>query len=323
MPPSDTLDQEIGKVFSSATSPSPDHTVDPKVSNANLTPEALASVFRSAYGRDIKVSPLNTFLTSTSCQAVYTINKATNPSQNDQVTVEITNCTQNEAADAAMKNYLYAFERKLSEIGSPAKLGSRSLQTGGSVFWVRNNVFAKVLSDAAVGKSFLFHLSMRRLLRFFVYNSDSSSLVGSPPDPKAPPPPKESKPSPPAPSPLISSLAEALDKYLADNAIPPQKQTMKPKMEIHQPDHAEHFTAAVNQPFTISLADGHQSLHPIKPVEIEDQDVLLPTKNGSSDGVYELYPLKAGSTKVRLLAAHENTLVIGSREVTVTVAASH
>lgn len=119
---------------------------------------------------------------------------------------------------------------------------------------------------------------------------------------------------------MISKIAIALDEYLVKTASPIGKEA-KPSMSINGDPRTLNVTE--HNVFTVSLANGNQPLHVIKPIEIEDQDILLPTRNGSSEGVYELYPLKAGTTKIRVVAAHEKTLAVGSHEITVTVAAGH
>lgn len=137
-------------------------------------------------------------------------------------------------------------------------------------------------------------------------------LIGVSQDPKSTrtPPSKVS----PAPAPLISTLAKTLDKYLDDYAVSPGKQ-LKPQMAIRGPSS---ITATEHEVFAITLTNA-SSLHKIKPIEIEKQDIVIPTGNGSPSGEYTLYALKAGKTKVKVVAAHESSLAVGYEEVEVTV----
>ena len=46
-----------------------------------------------------------------------------------------------------MREYLGSFDSDLSGVVQPANLGSYSLQTTYSIFWVHDTIFAKVLID--------------------------------------------------------------------------------------------------------------------------------------------------------------------------------
>lgn len=151
MPPTDTQDEEINRLFDSSRTPG-QHDTGPHVSNANLTPEALGSVFAAAYEQAVKVVALTTSMTSNSCQVIYLVNKANNPSPNEEAYVEITYYSTPDAADAAMKKHLHGFEGSISEAATSARIGSRSLQMLCSVFFVRDTVFAKIRSESISGK---------------------------------------------------------------------------------------------------------------------------------------------------------------------------
>lgn len=77
--------------------------------------------------------------------------------------VEFTQCSNANIAEDNMKNYLSVWAQDL-EVLHPANIGSYSLKTPWTVFWVRDTIFAKAFVDNNSGMYCMFNIPEGLLL---------------------------------------------------------------------------------------------------------------------------------------------------------------
>jgi hypothetical protein len=108
-------------------------------------------------------------------------------------------------------------------------------------------------------------------------------------------------------------VAKTIDEHLAKSSVN-SKDRVKPHIGPSiKPMHVE-----VGRAFTIKLRE-HNSLHEVKPSEIDDPSLVIQVANGSASGEYPFFAMKAGKTKIRLLAAHATLLTVAFQDVEVEI----
>jgi hypothetical protein len=119
-------------------------------------------------------------------------------------------------------------------------------------------------------------------------------------------------------SPLIDKLiavVRQIDQHLAQHSVPPEQQ-LKPHPALQTPSP---FNAQKGQSFTLKLKD-FGNVHELKPAEIDNPDLIFQAATGTQAGEYEFFAMDAGTTKVKLIVAHDASLAVVYREVVVVVA---
>ena len=111
----------------------------------------------------------------------------------------------------------------------------------------------------------------------------------------------------------LLNLAEALDKHIQEHAVSSMDH-LKPDTEVETTS----ITADWGKRFTIKLSNP-TGAHVLKPSETSDRSIAEPTRNGSAEGNYEFIGNSPGTTTIKIIVAREDTLAIGTRDVSVTV----
>lgn len=143
--------QAANNAFNASATPVPpppaSKLTPPQSSNAPLNPATLKDLLAPIFGCDIQISTIYGIVTTTKCEVQYGVDKSAKSERKDRIFVNIMQCPTPLAAEAKMKDYRGPFQSGPSNVGLPADIGSYSLQTINSVFWVRNTIFAKVFHD--------------------------------------------------------------------------------------------------------------------------------------------------------------------------------
>jgi len=113
----------------------------------------------------------------------------------------------------------------------------------------------------------------------------------------------------------LIAVAQQIDQHLAQNSVPPEEQ-LKPHPALQTPSP---FNVQKGQSFTLKLKD-FGDVHELKPAEIDNPDLIFQAANGTQAGEYEFFAMDAGTTKVKLLVAHQTSLAVAYQEVVVVVA---
>ncbi|KAI1123951.1 hypothetical protein F5Y10DRAFT_250888 [Nemania abortiva] len=276
--------------------------------NAPLDPSTLKRVLTPDFGHDLQIFTLNTRITPSQCSVHYSIGNFQSSYQNKRVFVELTQCCNPSASKDYMKRYLCSFEGPISKLAKRADIGSYSLKTDTSIFWVRDTIFAKVFvnydSDvpnepseestsrsrpARIRNAIRGRLERSGIRRPNISTSSRSLLK------------------------IHFELAQIIDEHLAKYSVSREQQT-RPSIGLRTP---RSMTVSAGREFKIEL-DAPDSLHTAKPAEIENDNVLQVT-NGSALGKYEFFAMKAGETKIKLVLAHALTLAVECIDIDTTV----
>ncbi|KAL2024324.1 hypothetical protein VTK56DRAFT_8806 [Thermocarpiscus australiensis] len=208
------------------------------------------------------------------------------------VLADIAHHTDAAAAQDVLRQFLATFDGDVAAAASKTArpLGQVSLQTGTSVFWVRDAIWVRLQA------------------------APTTTTTPSPAPAPAGPPPAD-----PVLEKLLLPLAAALDAHLAKHAVAPAAQ-LRPNTAVKTAS----YRGPVGKAFSFQLVDA-KGTHALKPAEpVVDGGggggmVVLPLANGSPTGEYSFLGRRPGKGKVRLVVAREDTLAVGVAEVSVEI----
>ncbi|KAK0732939.1 hypothetical protein B0T26DRAFT_745041 [Lasiosphaeria miniovina] len=289
-------------------------------SNAPLDPASIATLATGIVAPKPAVTTVSVSARSTYFAVRYSIAGAAS----GPIDVEISHQTQAADAQDVLKYYLAMFDGDVAVFTKKTAkpLGQVSLQTDGSVFWVRDCLFVKVnATDHYVPKPSGTPLPP----------INEPAKPASPPKPPVTPgtpgtKPAGSTPAPPAPAPnpildnILLPLAAAIDAHLAKFAVAPAAQ-LKPNTAVK----AAAYKGPRGKEFTVALADpnGAHSFKPVEPVVTSTSNaaarIVVPATNGSSAGAYTFLARKVGKGTVKLIVARSDTLAVGAAEVSIEI----
>ncbi|KAJ7211305.1 hypothetical protein GGX14DRAFT_394234 [Mycena pura] len=260
------------------------------LNNAPLDGATITKLATGIIDASPKLTSSFAFPRATSFQARYTLQTSAKPAQ--QVTVDLTICADAKSAQDAMNFYLNSFTQDYKDVlkKTDRLLGQVSLQTAGSIFWVRDAVFAKV--DA-------FTLPT------------AASLA----PPTTPPTVSSTPPAATAPSKPLVDFTTALDTQLSKGAVQASAQH-KPNVALKGGVTA--YKVVRGKTFSVFLADA-KGAHEAKPAVAADPAIVKQVKNGTADGEYVFVGAKVGKTKVKLIVARADNLAVSTVNIDVEV----
>ena len=150
--PSQTaIDQAFNSSRTSGTQPPGTLTPPILSTNAPLDRDTIQRLARGIVSRDPQVATGSLEASADAFTVAYSVDQSVQIAETgeDTVFVEFTQCATPAMAQERMKDFLAGFEGPLDEaVRKPeSRLGSNTLQTDNSVFWVRDTVFAEVSCD--------------------------------------------------------------------------------------------------------------------------------------------------------------------------------
>ncbi|KIW78893.1 hypothetical protein Z517_08732 [Fonsecaea pedrosoi CBS 271.37] len=136
---------EVNTKFKDSAASNP--PLSPQSTNAPLDQSTLEALLAHIPQGEVEISTLDTNVTCAWCNVLYSVDISTTGGTKTRLLVEFTRCRNASLAEDYMKHYLALFERRLSDGIWPAGIGTHSLRTDTSVFWIRDTIFAKVFVD--------------------------------------------------------------------------------------------------------------------------------------------------------------------------------
>ncbi|KAK3375554.1 hypothetical protein B0T24DRAFT_664731 [Lasiosphaeria ovina] len=286
-------------------------------SNAPLDPASIATLATGIVAPKPAVTTVSVSARSTYFAVRYSIAGAAS----GPIDVEISYQTQAADAQDVLKYYLAMFDGDVAVFTKKTAnpLGQVSLQTDGSVFWVRDCLFVKVnATNPYVPKPSGIPLPPIN------EPAKPASLPKPPVIPATKPGGSPLAPPAPAPNPILDKillpLAAAIDAHLAKFAVAPAAQ-LKPNTAVK----AAAYKGPRGKEFTFALADakGAHSFKPVEPVVTPASDaaarIVVPAANGSAAGEYTFLARKVGKGTVKLIVARNDTLAVGAAEVSIEI----
>ncbi|KAJ7229979.1 hypothetical protein GGX14DRAFT_383942 [Mycena pura] len=258
------------------------------LNDAPLDGATIAKLATSIIDASPKLTSSSAFPRATSFQARYVLQTSAKLAQ--QVTVDLTICADAKSAQDAMNFYLNSFTQNYKDVlkKTDRLLGQVSLQTAGSIFWVRDTVFAKVEA--------------------FTLPTAASLAPTTPPTLRSTPPAT-------APSKPLVDFTTALDTHLSKGAVQASAQH-KPNVALKGGVTA--YKVVRGKTFSVFLADA-KGAHEAKPAVAADPAIVKQVKNGTADGEYVFIGAKVGKTKVKLIVARADNLAVSTVDIDVEV----
>ncbi|KAK3373099.1 hypothetical protein B0T24DRAFT_702496 [Lasiosphaeria ovina] len=249
-------------------------------SNAPLDAPSLALLVTGTgiFGQKPSVQTVSAAIRPTYAHAQYGIDDGAG-TMSSRVVVEIAHYTDAPLAQNAMRQHLNTFDADVSlvAIKTDKPLGQVSLQTAGSVLWVRDALWVRVEAVSP----------------FAPPGTPGTSATGSTPLPS--PSGVKAGPAMPIIDKLLG-LAGALDSHLAKFAVPPATQ-LKPNTAVK----AASWKGKRGAEFSFQLVDA-KGTHVIKSAEPMPgggaQELVSPMRNGTAAGEYPFIACKEGKVGV-------------------------
>ncbi|KAI1145743.1 hypothetical protein F4825DRAFT_457191 [Nemania diffusa] len=187
-----------------------------------------------------------------------------------------------------MKNYLSVWAQDL-EVLHPANIGSYSLKTPWTVFWVRDTIFAKAFVDNNSDvESNLNEESISRSRPTRIITSMVKSLRTRRQRDKS----------------IIVDAALIIDKYLAKYSVSPERQ-MRPSMRLKTPGS---MTVKPGEQFAIEIElDAPNDVHEAKPAEIGDRKLVIQIANGSTAGNAGSLPFEPNTVAINYVITAQHS----------------
>ncbi|KAK3336426.1 hypothetical protein B0T19DRAFT_480955 [Cercophora scortea] len=270
-------------------------------SNAPLDLATITTQVKAALDPTASVAAVYEGATSTGFRVLYRITpSASGADKGWSLDLDLTHFIDAQHAQDAMLMDLSLYDADVTTITTrPATpLGQISLRTRGSVFWVHNALWVKLgLTGTMPGSP----------------STSGGSSSGSSSGTTATTPSTRTM-IPELPSRMVA-FATAIDKLLAANAVAASAQ-LKPNTAVVSPS----YKGPWGQPFSFRLVSA-TGTHALKPAEVADGSVVIPTKNGTAQGEYAFIGAKVGTTTVKLVVARADTLAVGTAQVNVQIVA--
>ncbi|KAK0728883.1 hypothetical protein B0T26DRAFT_800522 [Lasiosphaeria miniovina] len=312
-----TLSRSAADVFASAVTGDLKSTTK---SNAPLDAPSLALLVTGTgiFGQKPSVQTVSAAIRPTYAHAQYGIDDSAGTTSS-RVVVEIAHYTDAPLAQNAMRQHLNTFDADVSLIATKTDkpLGQVSLQTAGSVLWVRDALWVRVEAVSPFAPPVPPKVPGLAVLPASPGTPGTSATGGT----RTPfPSPSGAKEGPAVPIiDKLLGLAGALDSHLAKFAVPPATQ-LKPNTAVK----AASWKGKRGAEFSFQLVDA-KGTHVIKSAEPVPgggaQELVSPMRNGTAAGEYPFIACREGKGKVYLVVAKADTLAVGVAEVTVEVVA--
>ncbi|KAK1762874.1 hypothetical protein QBC33DRAFT_623429 [Phialemonium atrogriseum] len=253
-----------------------------------------------------------------------------------RVLVDIVSLADAPSAQRAMKLYLDRFETDIAVVTKKLdqKIGQVAVQTEGSVFWVRDAMWVRVVGVpllkgkrvlSSAGKSFSYggsgsgnptstpQTTVPSTRAGFSYSGGSSN-----PSQTSNPLAGRETPSTSRPVPILPTLVELatkLDVHLQKYAVQPLEQR-KPNLALA--GDSKSLKIPWGKTMAVKLADA-SGTHALKPAYPADGTVASPTQNGSASGEYTIMGKMPGLTTVSLVVVRADNLAVGTVDLQVEV----
>ncbi|KAK0718567.1 hypothetical protein B0T26DRAFT_803382 [Lasiosphaeria miniovina] len=290
-------------------------------SNAPLDPPTMARLATGIIGPSPTVKTLSASARAIDFRVLYSIEGASS----GPVLLDFVHCTEAAAAQDLLKQYLGTFDGDVSAVTQKTTkpLGQVSLQTGTSVFWVRDAIWVRVQSlSSEVPKASPTPPSMK--LSPQTAGTLPAARGGPTTSAPAAAAPSSTGPAASTANPVLAAIllpfAESLDAHLLKFAVPPNQQ-FKPNTAVK----TSSYKGPRGTEFSFQLAEA-TGTHAIKPAQPAAGDaaagrIVSPTRNGSATGEYRFLGQRIGKGKVQLIVARADNLAVGAAEVTVEITA--